>query len=197
MTMRAGDREWQTDVSHATVLDEPELEAGGFDALDATPGRWWVLHTRARNEKAVAGALQRQAVPHYLPLARRNRTYGRKVVPVELPLFPGYLFLRGEADECSAALKTNRVASVLPVVDQGLFRRELVQIYRVVEGGAPVDVFPALRQGRRCRITGGPFRGIEGVVLRRRGASRLYISASVLGQSAVIEIDELLLEPAD
>ena len=168
-----------------------------FGRAALQPGRWWVLHTRARNEKAVANALNRLGVGCYLPLMHLHRRYGRRSLPVSLPLFPGYVFLRGGPDECTAALRTNRVANVLHVEDQDQLQGDLAQIQRVTASDTPVDYYPALRVGRRCRISGGGLQGVEGVVLRRRDVSRMYIAATVLGQSAVIEIDSMLVEPID
>jgi transcription antitermination factor NusG len=167
------------------------------EKLGPTPGRWWALHTRARNEKLVATALAQRGIPHYLPLVSLQRNYGPRRVTVELPLFPGYLFLLGGADECAAALRTRRVAMVLRIDGQAQFRDELRQIHRVVESGESVDLYPGLQEGRRCRVISGSLAGLEGVVLRRRSSSRMYIAATVLRQSAVIEIDCALLEPLD
>ncbi|MFO0837886.1 MAG: transcription termination/antitermination NusG family protein [Phycisphaerae bacterium] len=190
-------------VPTTTSLQEPTVETlprhGLAPTVDFAPlaGAWWVLHTRARNEKAVASALEKNGVPHYLPLVRLKRTYGGRAVHVSLPLFPGYLFMNGGESERYAALRTNRVANVIAVADQSQFVSELRQIIRVVESEHPVDLYPSLREGCRCRVVSGSLKGIEGVVLRRKNVSRMYIAATVLGQSAVIEIDNALLEPAD
>lgn len=172
-------------------------DAFGWEACQQHAGQWFVLHCKSRNEKALADDLQRCDVGCFLPLARTQRTYGARRAWVELPLFPGYLFLRGGADECEAAWKTKRLANILRVQDQQQLGRELEHIYRVVTSGEPVDLFPALKKGRRCRIVAGSLRGVEGVVLRRRSVSRMYISATVLGQSAMVEIDAALLEALD
>lgn len=150
-----------------------------------------------RNEKAVGTALAKHEIEFYLPLVRAERTYGRRRITAEIPLFPGYLFLCGGARECEAAWKTNRVANILHVAHQDQLRWELQQVYRVVESGVPVDLYPALRPGRRCRITAGSLRGIEGVVLRRRNVSRVYVAATFVGRSAVIEVDSASVEAID
>lgn len=160
-------------------------------------GRWWVLHTRARNEKVVATTLARQRVQYYLPLVRVERTYAKCRVTFLLPLFPGYLFLCGDRDACEKAWKTNRVAKILRVGNQEQLRNELRQVFLALETGENVDLFKSLRKGRRCRITGGTLKGLEGVVLRRGRHCRMYLSVTMLGQSAVVEVDAALLEPID
>lgn len=107
----------------------------------------------------------------------------------EIPLFPGYMFVRGGSRECEAAWRTNRIANVLRVADQGRMDRELRQILQVVDSGVAVDLYPGLRAGSACRITRGSLAGIEGVVIRRKGVSRVYVAVTFVGQSAVVEID--------
>lgn len=164
---------------------------------DAVPGTWWVVHTRARHEKALAAALRRQRVAHYLPLVRRVRMHGTRRAVVEFPLFPGYLFLWGRARECEAAWKTRRVAGILPVVDQARFCEELEPIRRIVDHDEVSGVDGCVREGTRCRVVGGALCGIEGVVLRRQRDCRLYVAVTMLGRSVVVEIDGRLLEPVD
>lgn len=161
--------------------------------IESFQGLWYVVHTRARNEKATAADLARLGVQHFLPLIRYRRMYGGKRRRVEIPLFPGYLFLCGGRDEREAAVRTNRVAQVLEVSDQDRLKADLQQIYRVVTSDETVDFYPRLRTGARCRVVGGSLSGLEGVVLRRRGPWRVFVGVEFLGQSAELEIDPTLL----
>jgi transcription antitermination factor NusG len=158
-------------------------------------GRWWVLHTRAQNEKRVAEELDRHQCRYYLPLVRVHHTYTRsRHAAFHKPLFPGYVFLCGDYRDREIAWRTRRVAAVLDVLDQDRLRRELEHIYRVVESGRNVELYRGLQAGRQCRITSGPLRGVEGVVLQWCGRTRLYVGVSLIGQSATLEIDAALLE---
>jgi transcription antitermination factor NusG len=178
-----------------TVTASPDTAPRRF--ADGFQGRWWVLHTRSRNEKSLASELQRLDIDHYLPLVRSERRHGGRRVTVDLPLFPGYVFMCGDAEDRYVALRTNRVAHVIDVEDQERLRFDLDQVHRVIESDQPVDLYPGLQEGRRCRVKSGPLRGLEGVVVRRQGTARIFIEAAVLGQSAVIEIDNAVLETID
>jgi transcriptional antiterminator RfaH len=145
----------------------------------------------------VAEALSKYGANFYVPLAGTVRTYGRRIKRFSVPLFPGYVFFCGGESDLELAWSTHRVVRVLYVDDQKRIRTELGHIYRVVASNQPVDLYPGLRRGRRCRVKCGPFRGVEGVVLRRRNAWRMYVAVAVLGQSAMIEIDAAVLEPID
>ena len=160
-------------------------------------GEWRVLHTRARHEKIIAEALGRRGITHYLPLVRIQRTYTKCRVTVQLPLFPGYMFLCGDNDAYEAAIKTNRVVNVLRVEDQDRFRTELTQIFRAIKHESKLGVFKSLKTGQRCRVTGGPLKDLQGIVLRRGRRCRMYLCVTMLGQSAVVEVDGALLEVMD
>src|SRR5258708_3310597 len=79
---------------------------------------WRVVHTRSRQEKALAELLGARGIYHYLPLVKRVRYYGRRKQAAQMPLFPGYLFLRGSLEEAYLADRTDRVVQVIPVGDQ-------------------------------------------------------------------------------
>lgn len=173
---------------------DPGEEPGPLDRLS---GRWWVCHTRARNEKALSSELARAGVQHFLPLVSKRRRYGTRTRCVDFPLFPGYLFLCGDLGAREFALRTNRLAHVLEVPDQDQFRSDLNRIYRVVHSDEPADLYPRLHRGTRCRVRRGSLAGLEGVVLRRPGLWRVYVGVEFLGQSAELEIDPEFLELLD
>lgn len=166
-------------------------------SIEDCRGTWYVLHTRARNEKATASDLARLGIHHFLPLIRYRRLYGGKRRRVEIPLFPGYLFMCGDRAGREAALRTNRVAQVLDVPDQEKLRFDLQQIHRVVTSDETIDFYPKLKRGTRCRVTGGSLSGLEGMVIRRNGPWRVFVGVEFLGQSAELEIDPSFLAIID
>ena len=184
----------RVDASSRTRIDARALVSARRSLIDASEGRWWAVHTKARNEKALAADLKSLGIGCFLPLTRVRRKYGGRTTHVRMPLFPGYLFLCGETDERHATLTTHRVASVIDVADPEGLKDDLRQIYRTVSSDVPVDVYPGIRRGRQCRVIRGSLRGLEGVVLRRRGVCRVYVAVEMLGQSAEVEIDPCLLE---
>lgn len=180
--------------SGCAPADVPWQEASPIDRLE---GRWWLVHTKSRQEKALADDLEAVGVGVYLPLARVQRRYGTRSVEIEMPLFPTYLFICGNEDARYRTLTTHRAAQVIPVADQHRLRTELRHVYQVTTSEHAVDLYPGLRKGRRCRIISGGLQGVEGVVVRRNGLCRVYLGVEILGQSAELEIDAALLELLD
>jgi len=127
-----------------------ELPDAELQTITEWPGRWWVLHTKPRQEKCLFAALQTIDVRSYLPLTSGRRCRGRRSTAASVPLFPGYVFLCGSDHDRIAALRTDRVANVLDVPDQTQLREELAAIERVVSDAKSVGLYPGLKEGARC-----------------------------------------------
>ena len=160
-------------------------------------GQWWVAHTKARNEKALAWDLLRREIFYFLPMVEKLRaSRGRKVKSI-MVLFPGYVFLCGGEGDRYSAMTTNRIASTIDVIDQNRLVRELSGIQQALATPEQLDPFPYLRTGRKCVVTAGPLKGVEGLLVRRKSISRLVLQVHVLGQAVATEIDASLLEVID
>lgn len=166
----------------------------GAEAVQ-TDSLWFVLHTRSRQEKALAADLQAMAIECYLPLTQSIRYYGQRKARVELPLFPGYLFLRGSVEQAYEADRTRRVAQLIPVVDQTRLEQELASLRLALTRGAALESHSGLEVGTWVEVRSGPFKGVRGIVEDRLQADRLWLQVQTLGQGASLEIDEALLEP--
>ncbi|MHC5007636.1 MAG: transcription termination/antitermination protein NusG [Planctomycetota bacterium] len=173
--------------------------AGVADPGAAIPGaaRWHVIHTRSRQEKALARTLTAAGIEHFLPLIRCARFCGHRKRFVDEPLFACYLFLRGPKEATYLAVATKRVASVINVADQQRFVQELEQIRLALDSGADLSPYPYLEVGRRARVKGGPFQGIEGLIEKFPRPDRLVLQIEALGRATCLEIDAGLLEPVD
>src|SRR5689334_13100562 len=78
----------------------------------------WVVHTKSRNEKALARDLSQRGVRFFLPTAQIARRCRGKRLTLRVPLFPSYMFLSGDEEDRYVALMTHRAASITRVSDQ-------------------------------------------------------------------------------
>jgi transcription termination/antitermination protein NusG len=177
------------------------IQANGVEAAEFVPpfpaaelGCWHVLHTKSRQEKVVAQDLAAMNIGHYLPLVREVRFYGRRKAVVEAPLFPGYVFMRGELDDAYRADRTKRIAQIIPVRDQGELTVELGNLYLALTKNATLTPWPYLKKGIRVEVRSGPFRGLQGVIEDRLASHRLVLKVDMLGQAVCMEIDGSLLD---
>src|SRR5690606_29482953 len=179
-------------VLGATSTCIRHLEGVGVGACDAA---WRVIHTKPRQEKALAEYLEARQIEHYLPLVRRVRYHGQRKAVAMVPLFPGYLFLHGDAEAGYAAERTERVVRVIPVSNQVELDAELAAIRLALErhGGLEPSRYPAV--GEWVEVISGPLRGLRGVVERGATEDRLILGVRMLGRAAELEIDRSLLQP--
>jgi transcription antitermination factor NusG len=110
-----------------------------------------------------------------------------------LPLFPGYVFLRADAEGRLLALKTNRVVQSLEVRDQDRLWQDLRQINRLITSGAPVSPEDRLEPGTVVEICSGPLTGIKGTVLRGATGRRLVVQVDFIQRGASVVLDETTL----
>lgn len=162
-------------------------------------GLWYAAHTRARNEKALAQDLVSLGICHYLPLVHRqtrSRATGR-ISRSAVPVFPGYVFFCASEDQRYQSLRTNRIARLLMVSDQDQLIAELQRVQQLLQSEHDFSVLKRLKVGDWGRITAGPLRGLEGVVVRSARRWRLSMNVTILGQSIQVDVDREMVEPCD
>ena len=177
--------------------ETPPMFATDTTRLADITGQWWIGHTRSRFEKTFALDLRSRDISCFLPLVERVRVSGGRKRSVMAPLFPSYVFFCGGESVRYEALTTNRLCQALEVHDQKKLVDELRAIEKMLAGKAQLDPYPFAAVGRRCRITAGVFRGVEGVVVQRNRMARLVLEVSMLGRGAALEIEADLLEPVN
>jgi len=156
---------------------------------------WWVLHTHPRAEKTLARQVLCRGLAFFLPLYRRQWENRGRRFRSHVPLFPGYLFLRGDSLARLAALETNLVAKVLQVGDQAQLHADLVRVHHVTTSGAELTPEQRLQTGSRVQILQGPLAGLSGKVLRQGKQWRLFVEVEFLQQGVSVEIESWMLQP--
>jgi len=175
----------------------PETLFDGDDAELREDRRWWVLHTKPRQEKSLARQLLQSQVPFYLPLIERRSLIRGRVMKALVPLFPGYLFLLAKREERVTALATNRVVHTLEVVDQGTLWDDLTQVDRLIGTGAPITPEERLEPGSLVEITSGPLTGLKGRILRAANGRRFVVQVNFIQRGASVLIDDFNLTAID
>lgn len=164
---------------------------------DISFGPWFVLHTRSRQEKILARELAAAKVGVFLPQVSCVRFYAGRKVTVEVPLFPGYVFLRGSRDQAYFADRTKRVAQIISVCDQIQLDEELKSLHVALSVNASLNPFPYLKCGLRVVVREGPMRGLTGKIEGFASRDRLILQVQMLGQATSLEIDGSLLDVLD
>jgi transcription antitermination factor NusG len=188
----------------AIAQKEIFLPAGG-PATDRPPENqfapsWFAVYTMPRHEKRVGLYLNLRELEHYLPLYQVRRKWSDgSTVTLDLPLFPGYIFVRIDRNE---RLRVQQVPGFLSFVGgtggqpASLPEAEI----EALRAGLPLrraEPHPLLTVGQRARIRSGPLAGIEGVVVRQKNSLRVVLTMDLILQSVAVEVDATELELLD
>lgn len=179
-----------------------EFRRPSHAAQSAEGSRWYACYTRGRHEKKVASHLDSRKIETFLPLHREDVQWSDRRKTVDRPLFPSYVFARCETSELPQVLsarglvtivRTGGTLAVIPDEEIENLRRfaEVLTDRRIVPEREPV-----IEPGDRVRVVSGPFAGIEGVAVLRRGRKRLRVSLSTVGEGLVVDLDDASLQVA-
>ncbi|HUF09873.1 MAG TPA: transcription termination/antitermination NusG family protein [Rhodothermales bacterium] len=174
-----------------------EPDAFPEDIFDLSPAQmpWQVAYVRSRQEKHLARHLH-DSVPYYLPQWEQVRSRSGRRFSSWLPLFSGYFFFRGAADERRIAIRSNVVVHLLDIPDQERLHEELSQLYRLQQEGGVLEPWAELAAGDEVVVRSGPFEGYRGVIVKEKEKTRLIVSIQALRQSVSVELGRESVRPA-
>lgn len=153
--------------------------------------QWFAAYTCANHEKRVAAELGIREIEHFLPLYSSVRQWKDRRVQLELPLFPGYVFVRLALRDRLRVVQVpsvvrlvgfNGFPTALPDTEMEIMRSGLSQSLRA-------EPHPFLTVGRRVRIMSGPFAGLEGILKRRKSNLRVVVSLELIQRSVAVDVD--------
>ena len=172
------------------------LNQNAASAPITEPG-WWALYVRHQHEKAVADVLVAKGLEVFLPLYESLRRWKDREKLLSLPLFPGYVFVRGGPERRLQVVTTPGVHMILSRGDQcaTIPETDIRAIRLALAKPEEVEPHPHLECGQRVRVKEGPLAGVEGILVRKKSLYRLVLSVDMLGQSAAVNIDAAAVEP--
>lgn len=160
---------------------------------------WYVVYTQSRHEAKVEKGLQQKKIEVFLP---RMTTFSRRRdrnILLQLPLFPGYIFVRTflEASEHHEILKAPGVVRLLghgspiPVPDE-----IIDSVKAIMDSDQPFYPWPYLKTGSLVRVLEGPLAGVIGVIKGHKDKMRrLIVSVEMFKRSVAVELDGEAVEP--
>ncbi len=137
--------------------NEPGLLSWTFSAP-----RWYAAYTSANHEKRVAEQLEVRSVENFLPTYSSVRRWKDRRVTLQLPLFPGYVFLRMSLRD---KLKVVQVPGLARLVGfdgtpAALSDEEVGALRSMIQCGSKLEPHPFLNVGRRVYVRNGPMAGM-------------------------------------
>jgi transcription antitermination factor NusG len=164
--------------------------------LEYYQARWYAAYTSANHEKRVAEQLKLRSVEHFLPLYDSVRRWKDRRMNLQLPLFPGYVFVHLALRDRLRVLEAPGVAKLVGFngTPTALPQQEIEALRTSLRDGVRAKPHPYLKVGRRARVKAGPLEGMQGILVRRKNASRFVISLDLIMRSVAVEVDALDLE---
>lgn len=183
--MSASNQIWESLGSAAIIGQEVE--------------NWYGVQTRARHEKVVASRLREKGVATFFPSVTEVHRWSDRKKTVEVPLFSCYLFVKLVPSN-EDRQKVLRVDSVLGLVGTDRMgtpipSEQIDAVRLLVKEKLSYSCHPYLKIGERVRIRSGALDGMEGILLSRKGDSKLIISVDAMQRSLAIQIDGYDVEP--
>lgn len=159
---------------------------------------WYAAYTSANHEKKSAVEISRRGVESFLPVYRAVRRWSDRRVELDMPLFPGYVFVRLALQDRLCVLQVPGVAKLVGFGSQPTaIPDDQINILRSgLSQRLHAQPHPYLTAGRRVRVSSGPFQGLEGIIVRRNNRNRLVISLELIQRSVAVEVNGSELELA-
>jgi transcription antitermination factor NusG len=191
-----------TGTSGAINMERMGANAAARTSMTELPAeygvaRWYAAYTWANHEKKVREQLEQRSVEAFLPVYETLRRWKDRRVPLEMPLFPGYVFVRLALVD---RLRVLQVPSVVRLVGfnghpSALPDEEFEALKKGLACGVRAKPHPFLTVGRRVLIKSGPLEGRQGILLRRAGRLRVVLSIDLIMRSLIVEVDAAEIEP--
>jgi transcription elongation factor/antiterminator RfaH len=155
---------------------------------------WYVLHTKSRFENVVHDGLFKKNIEVYLPKIKVKSKRRDRRMMIQVPLFPGYVFVKSDLNPHRHLEIVKTVGAVrligtktgpVPVPETTI---ESLKI--MVSVDQPITTGSRLRKGDRVMVLNGPLAGVTGTFVRYRGKGRVVVNIDALGQYAGVDVEE-------
>ncbi|MBD3288865.1 UpxY family transcription antiterminator [candidate division KSB1 bacterium] len=159
---------------------------------------WYAVYVRSRHEKKVATEFRQRNIQHFLPLIPRLHQWKDRKKYVDMPIFPGYVFVRMRLADRLKILSVQGVAWIISFrnMPAPIPESQVENVRRALT--MPELIRPAeyLNEGDPVKIIHGPFRGVTGKLIKKHGEHQLLVSIDLIKQAVSLKIDSSWLKPA-
>jgi len=156
---------------------------------------WYAMYTLARHEKEFMRKLRPLSIAHYGPMVQqRKRSPQGRIRISYMPLFTGYVFIRGDEVARHNAVSTGCISRCLPVTESEQLLEDLRRIRLVLERGNDVQPEPKPLLGRAAMVKTGAMAGLRGTISKVHSQHRLTVIVNFMQQGASVLVDEADVE---
>jgi len=160
---------------------------------------WYALYTRSRFEKKMLSELTERSVEVFLPMREILSRWKDRKKRIWVPLFPGYIFVN-HVDIPENRFRILNVPGAVRFVGreghaEQIPEDQIQNVRRFLEASIAIDPYPYIRVGSRVEVIAGPLKGIQGILVEKRGRFRFVIQVDLIRQAVSVEIDSSDVRP--
>lgn len=158
--------------------------------------KWNVVYTRPKSEKKVASSISKMGIESYLPTHLVIRQWSDRRKKMEVPLFPNYVFVKIEDAKRGFLYSIKELVRFVSIEKRPVIvcEKEIMAIRNVLSEDTEVSSEEYFQQGMKVRIRQGQFAGMEGIIIRRSGNTRLVVKIDVLMKAFSFNISSKFAE---
>jgi transcription termination/antitermination protein NusG len=158
---------------------------------------WYALYVKSKHERVVENSLRGKGYTVFSPSYFTRRKRVDRVVEIEVPLFPGYVFCQFDPDRRLPILVTPGLVGIVGrgKKPEAVDDNEIASIKALALSGYPVQPWPFLDSGQRVRLQSGPLSGAEGIFLRIKDEHHLVVSITLLQRAVSVVIEKHAVAP--
>ena len=162
---------------------------------------WFAVHTKSRHEEIVYKGLLQKSINTFSPKMEVWSKRKDRKKRIMIPVFAGYLFVEFDLNNQTRLniLTTPGVVRILGKRVGGepiaIPEDQIQAIRRLVESKIEMKRIEYPQIGEKARIKDGPFKGIEGMVLKMDLKKDTFVvSIDLLQRAVALEMEGFLIE---
>jgi len=163
---------------------------------------WYAVYTKSRFEDKVYTGLLQKSVETFLPKIEvwsRRKDRRKKIM---IPMFSGYLFVNFPEYTNEKKLSVLSTPGVVRMLDKPdiceplqIPDSQINAIKSLIASDVEIQPYIYPREGESAKVTDGPFKDIEGVVLQVDYRRHLFVvSIDMLQRSVAIKLEGFQIE---
>lgn len=161
---------------------------------------WYVVHTCSHHERRVERRLQERGLEVFLPHLTVVRRWRDRKKILQVPLFPGYLFVHDDLETSSAYYDVIMAPGVVQILGyngklQAVPVETIESIRLATASDRPYYPYRYLLKGKRVRVAEGPLAGVVGIIRERKEQKRkVVVEVELFHRAMAVELKDEAVE---
>ncbi len=170
---------------------------------------WFAIRVSYGRVLKFCAALEEIGVEYFVPMTRKKTVKDGTTVTLTVPAISNLCFIRSTSawmDDYLKGLGENRPAHFMwdkstrkPIIVSDKAMSDFMQVCRIMSDETLYlkAITDKLHEGQKVRVTEGPFKDIQGTIMRIRRSRRVVVELPGLLAVATNYIDPRFIEPID